>query len=462
MAHLPAESAGAFVSYARKDFEFTNQLVCDLRKHGVRVWLDRTNIPLGSDWTSSVQAALHGCHQFLIVLSPASVRSQTVLAELNFALDQGKPVVPVLYQECPRPFRINSTQYADFTKDYRNGLSELLARLGAGQRDSNESHAQLPDNEAFWTSYVAIMREKYFAGPLPSYSKLGFHDLLQAAEREDVGAMTELAVRFLNGSGGVGEKSPKAAQQWLERACQSGSADAAYELGMLFYTGAPGLAADQRTAMEWFRKADALGSASAAYLLGKNYQNGDDGFPKDPAKAAVFFEHAADRGAPEAMNELAIAYQHGLGVPKDESRAVDLYRRSVDGNYAVAMDNLGVLYRDGLAGLPKDEKKAVELFQRGAELDEGWCLYDLGVAYTKGMGGLPLDEAAAGKKIQRAAQLNIPDALYAMGMFYELGRGGMPRDLLNALRFYKRGAALNNTLAAQRLALLAPSEDSSE
>lgn len=67
-----------------------------------------------------------------------------------------------------------------------------------------------------------------------------------------------------------------------------------------------------------------------------------------------------------------------------------------------------------------------------------------------------------GKKIERAARLNIPDALYAMGVLYELGRGGVARDLLNALRFYKKGAALGNSLAAQRLALLAPSGYSSE
>ncbi len=51
------------------------------------------------------------------------------MAELNFAVDEGKEVFPAVYKECKRPFRIRSAQYADFTEDYELGLSALVKAL---------------------------------------------------------------------------------------------------------------------------------------------------------------------------------------------------------------------------------------------------------------------------------------------------------------------------------------------
>jgi formylglycine-generating enzyme required for sulfatase activity len=129
MAHPPAVSHRTFVSYARADAEFALKLVADLRKAGVDLWFDRTDIPVGKNWPRAVQDALYSCGQFLVIISPASTGSDNVMAELDFALDEGKRIFPVLQKECRRPFRIRNIQYADFTADYRSGLSELLKAL---------------------------------------------------------------------------------------------------------------------------------------------------------------------------------------------------------------------------------------------------------------------------------------------------------------------------------------------
>lgn len=115
MALTPAESSKTFIGYAREDAEFALKLAADLRKAGAKVWLDRFDIPVGKNWPKAVQEALDSCGRFLVILSPASVGSDTVMAELNFALDEEKEIFPVLYHECRRPFRVRSAQYADFT-----------------------------------------------------------------------------------------------------------------------------------------------------------------------------------------------------------------------------------------------------------------------------------------------------------------------------------------------------------
>ncbi|MEW5960465.1 MAG: TIR domain-containing protein [Chloroflexota bacterium] len=118
-----------FVSYSHQDKDFVLRLVKDLRQRGVDVWFDQDIIPGEIPWDDQVQAALKLCTQFLIVLSPSSTASKIVKDELAFALNKGKPVVPLLHKECVSddiPLRITRLQYIDFTADYELALAKLL------------------------------------------------------------------------------------------------------------------------------------------------------------------------------------------------------------------------------------------------------------------------------------------------------------------------------------------------
>ena len=124
-----------FVSYRRTDDEFTLKLASDLRSHGIDIWIDQLDIPAGQPWDDSVQKALMDCDRLLIILSPASMASKNVKDELAFALDEGKPIFPVLLEECEIPFRIRRLQYANMTIDYSRGLQFLLQQLAVEQID---------------------------------------------------------------------------------------------------------------------------------------------------------------------------------------------------------------------------------------------------------------------------------------------------------------------------------------
>src|ERR1039457_4498102 len=109
-----------FVSYERGDRDFAVRLVVNLRKAGADIWIDDSDIPGGVDWTLVVQGAIETCSQFLVILSPTSVASEEVKREVDFALELGKPVVPVLYKKCDlrRLYRIGSVHKVDFTGEY--------------------------------------------------------------------------------------------------------------------------------------------------------------------------------------------------------------------------------------------------------------------------------------------------------------------------------------------------------
>src|SRR5262249_34867804 len=121
-----------FISYARKDKDFVLRLATQLKSRGAPVWLDQWNIPAGAHWNQSIDSALRDCGQFMIILSPTAVASQQVQGELQMALDEKKPIVPVLRQACHVPRLLRLIQHIDFTgcsPDDEMTLNQLASAL---------------------------------------------------------------------------------------------------------------------------------------------------------------------------------------------------------------------------------------------------------------------------------------------------------------------------------------------
>lgn len=135
-----------FLSYARADSEFALRLAQDLRSAGVALWVDQIDLQPGDTWDRKVEEALQNSAGLLVILSPSSLASRSVMDEVSFALDEGKSVFPVLYQKCQIPFRLRRLQYTDFTSDYSSGLSKLIRALGRKEKPlrDREERAYIP------------------------------------------------------------------------------------------------------------------------------------------------------------------------------------------------------------------------------------------------------------------------------------------------------------------------------
>ena len=46
--------------------------------------------------------------------------------EVSYALESGKPVIPVMINDCTPPFRLRRLQHINFTSGYQAGLTLLL------------------------------------------------------------------------------------------------------------------------------------------------------------------------------------------------------------------------------------------------------------------------------------------------------------------------------------------------
>jgi hypothetical protein len=83
-----------FVCYAHDERETVVEQIDWLKGQGFTVWFDEA-IEAGSRWSDDLARAVEGCAAFLYFLSPRSVSSRYCLDEVHFALECGRPIVPV-------------------------------------------------------------------------------------------------------------------------------------------------------------------------------------------------------------------------------------------------------------------------------------------------------------------------------------------------------------------------------
>jgi hypothetical protein len=88
-----------FVSYAREDQVFTKELVNRLATTSREVWVDWDDIPLTANWMDEIRRAINAAGTVMFVISPQSATSRVCRAELEYAEEAGKRIVPVLRQE---------------------------------------------------------------------------------------------------------------------------------------------------------------------------------------------------------------------------------------------------------------------------------------------------------------------------------------------------------------------------
>jgi hypothetical protein len=191
-----------FLSYARADAQFALRLAEDLRTSGFDVWVDQRDILPSQRWDRAIETALSDCAAVIVVLSPRSVASENVLDEVGYAIDRHKDVIPVLFEQCDVPIRINRLQRVDFTSDYQTALERCKSVLGV-ERPGQPARAL--DAEAVQRAEQELAA---YLGPLAS--KLVEVDASQARDIAELYRMLALHIldfgkraRFLENAPGA-------------------------------------------------------------------------------------------------------------------------------------------------------------------------------------------------------------------------------------------------------------------
>src|SRR3981189_336561 len=160
------------------------------------------------------------------------------------------------------------------------------------------------------------------------WAALPIDELRTRANADELAAMEEMSRRLVQGVGVP--KDQQAGAGWLLRAAQQGSAQSAFNVGVMYERGFV-VERDSTRAVEWYRK-------------------------------------AADANLPMAKHHLALMLREGKGAPRNAQETVDLLRAASRQGLAVSMFTLGDIYERGDL-LPKDPAMALAWYAITAEFD---------------------------------------------------------------------------------------------
>jgi TPR repeat protein/peptidoglycan hydrolase-like protein with peptidoglycan-binding domain len=160
------------------------------------------------------------------------------------------------------------------------------------------------------------------------WAALPIDELRTRANADELPAMEEMARRLVQGVGVP--KDQQAGAGWLLRAARQGSAQSAFNVGVMYERGFV-VERDSTRAVEWYRK-------------------------------------AADANLPIAKHHLALMLRDGKGAPRNAQETVDLLRAASWQGLVVSMFTLGDIYERGDL-LPKDPAMALAWYAITAEFD---------------------------------------------------------------------------------------------
>jgi hypothetical protein len=118
-----------FVSYAREDKDFAQQLNRRLRESHQIPWQDRIDLKGGQNWQDAIDKAVRTAEALVVVMSPHATKSQYVTYEWAFALGAGVPVIPVVKKLTTLHPRLSTYHYIDFTTGRGTPFVGLLKAL---------------------------------------------------------------------------------------------------------------------------------------------------------------------------------------------------------------------------------------------------------------------------------------------------------------------------------------------
>lgn len=146
-----------FISYSRKDEEFTRLIVASLRQQGInKIWVDSENLVPGTPiWEEEIEQAIRGSKALIVLCSPDAKRSEWVRREIAYAEQYGKSIIPVLIRgDKTESITISliTRQFLDLRSNTQKGLrqlSDLLAGLEKSNPAPKIDNVEFDDSQPF-------------------------------------------------------------------------------------------------------------------------------------------------------------------------------------------------------------------------------------------------------------------------------------------------------------------------
>jgi|GEM_PF-3007982 len=118
-----------FISHSTKDDSFIDELVAELKSHGIDTFVDHQSIQFADNWAIAINQALRECEQMIVVISPDSCGSKMCLKEWIYFTDRDKEIIPIKYRPTENfPFLFGDLQWVDMQSPdkYKKNVTKLV------------------------------------------------------------------------------------------------------------------------------------------------------------------------------------------------------------------------------------------------------------------------------------------------------------------------------------------------
>jgi hypothetical protein len=122
------EAPRVFISYARTEDHFAQNLAEKLQSSGISVFYDHADLAVGEDFQEVLRSTIERCDFVVVLMSPQYFRSPWCQAELSWGLEANKRLLPVLIDGEPQG-PLSYIQYLDASHDSDVRLSNEIAGL---------------------------------------------------------------------------------------------------------------------------------------------------------------------------------------------------------------------------------------------------------------------------------------------------------------------------------------------
>ena len=204
-----------FISYAAVDSGIADAICAALETAGTRCWIAPRDVPAGGLYAATIAEAIHAARALVVVYSAAADDSAQVARELDIAVANGLPVLPVRIQQLqPRgafEYYLAGCQWFDMfdappSAAHLEALRGAVRRLlgsGTGGESSGVGHR-------LTVAGVDGRREERRVVTTLICDLVGFTSLSERADPEDVSALLEAyhgaGRRVIEAHGGTVEK----------------------------------------------------------------------------------------------------------------------------------------------------------------------------------------------------------------------------------------------------------------
>lgn len=181
-ARIDTDTRCVFMTYAREDLTLVQGLRTGLQRLQHEVWVD-DRLSVGQAWWTEILRQIRRCDAVVVAVSPALLESAASAAERRYALQLGKPLLPV----CLRAVRtallppdlapLQLVDYCTPGADAAFELAHALSRLPA----SPDLPDPLPDPPPVPLSYLSDLTARVHAPTLSLDEQLALVARLRAA-----------------------------------------------------------------------------------------------------------------------------------------------------------------------------------------------------------------------------------------------------------------------------------------